>query len=176
MNHKSTHNPMEAKMKLGTHHTSDLMFATQHIRESCTESACTTASDYKDFFESLKNVSEPTQVMSIFYNHLQKRFLHNVQTWNDLRIAVAQNQMVMVPWFRYEVPTPATQYQNDAVKEGFSLMDPFSSAFNYMAEAVQNTRVSDEETDEADASLKKSVPVKNGKLHANHSKRMDGRA
>lgn len=152
------------------------MFATKHIRESCTENACTTASDYKDFFESLKNVSDPTQVMSIFHNHLQNRYLHNVQGWNYLRIAFAQNQMAMMPWLRYEVPTFATQDKNDTAKEEFSFMNPFNSAIRYMTEAVQNTRASDDETDEADASLKKGVPVKNGKLHANHAKHMDGRA
>lgn len=114
-------------------------------------------------------------VMSIFHNHLQNRFLHNVQSWNDLRIALTQNQMAMMSWFRYEVPTSATHNTNDSAKEQFAFKDPFSSVINYMAGTVQNIRAGDHETDAADAVSHKSVPLKNGKLHANHPKHVDGR-
>lgn len=175
MNHKSTYKPTEPKIKVVLDHSFDLMFTTQHIRDCCTESASTVASDYKDLFENLKNVPEPLVVMSVFHNHLQNRFLHNVQSWNDLRIAVVQNQMAMTPWFRYEVPTSATHNTNDSAKEQFSFKDPFSSVFNYMAGTVQNIRAGHDEADTADAALHKSIPVKNGKLHVNHPKHVDGR-
>ena len=91
MNHKFTHKPAETTTKVVMDHNFDWMFATQRIQDCCTESIRKTASDYKDFFESLKNVPQPMLVMSIFHNHLQNRFLHNAQTWNELRIAVTQN-------------------------------------------------------------------------------------
>ena len=164
-------------MKAAVHFNADCLDATQHLRHCLTQSADTAESDYKLFYDRLQKMSSPQQTMSIVHDHLQSRFLHNVQCWNNLRIAMTVSQHTLMQRFQVNTPVAANQKGKNDTQETYS--DPFfmgamSSAFTHMAEMAQDTMVSELEREIDDVRPNKASSAKSTKSSANHH--ADGRA
>ena len=161
-------------MKAAVQLNAEYLAASQHFRHCCTESADTAALDYKRFFERLQKMSSLQQTMSIFHDHLQNRFLHNVKCWNDLRIAMSDGQHSLMQRFKFEPPTVSNQKTKNAANATHGangtygdnfFMDTMSSAFNHLAEMNQDTLVSEVERELDEATPHKASSSKNTRSH-----------
>lgn len=160
----------EPMMNAAVHFDAEWLAASKHIKDCFTESAETATSDYKLFFDRLQTISSPQNTMTIFFEHWQSRFLHNVKCWNDMRTAMTASQHTLMQRLQVEAPQAANQKATSPANRPYAgnfFMDSMTSAFNSMAEMTQDSLVSEfERAIDEDAPYKASSSKSTKSHHA----------